>query len=118
VAYDEILAARIRKLAPKAKEKRMFGGIGLMEHGHLVAGVSRDDLIVRVPVDEMPRWLRQPGAHPMMAGRSMSGWVKVSSSSLGDDKVLMRWVERSRALTPSRHAVVTTTSDRSRARSR
>ncbi len=97
--YNEELALRLRKMLPKAIEKRMFGGIGLMERGHLVAGVSHDDLVVRVPPDETKRWLAEPGAHPMMTGKPMTGWVKVSVNSLADDRTLTRWVERSRAAT-------------------
>jgi TfoX/Sxy family transcriptional regulator of competence genes len=97
VAYDEELAKRLRRLLPRATEKRMFGGVGLMERGNLVAGVSHDDLVVRVPPDETARWLRETGAHPMMPGKSMQGWVKVASRAVREEAVLAAWVERSRA---------------------
>jgi TfoX/Sxy family transcriptional regulator of competence genes len=97
MTYNENLAARIRKLLPRAEEKKMFGGIGLMERGHLVAGISREDLIVRVMPEETERWLRSPGAHPMMMRKPMKGWVKVSGSALRDDRTLSGWVDRSRA---------------------
>jgi TfoX/Sxy family transcriptional regulator of competence genes len=99
VPYDENLARRVRRLLPKAAEKRMFGGIGLMERGHLVAGVSHSDLVVRVPPEETGQWLRQPGVGPMMAGRSMMGWVKVSVKALADEATLAEWVRRSRSVT-------------------
>ena len=101
MTYDQKLAGRIRKLLPRAREHRMFGGIGLMERGHLVAGVSRDDLIVRVPAGETSRWLKEPGARPMMMKRPMKGWVKVSATALSDDAVLKAWINRSRALVES-----------------
>ena len=101
MVYDEELARRIRKLLPRATEKRMFGGMGLMERGHLVAGVSHADLVVRVVPEETDRWLREDGAHQMMEGRSMTGWVKVSASALKDDRTLKAWVERSRSATRS-----------------
>ncbi len=77
----------------------MFGGIGLMERGHLVAGVSREDLIVRVPPAETALWLAKPGAHQMMPGKPMAGWVKVSAKALGSDETLKRWVAQSRSAT-------------------
>jgi TfoX/Sxy family transcriptional regulator of competence genes len=95
--FNEDLAKRLRLLLPKAEEKRMFGGVGLMEHGNLVAGVSHDDLIVRVPREETARFLREPGAHEMMPGRPMKGWLKVSGSALRDDARLRAWVARSRS---------------------
>jgi TfoX/Sxy family transcriptional regulator of competence genes len=96
MAYDEDLARRLRKLLPKATEKRMFGGMGLMERGNLVAGVSHSDLIVRVPPEETARWLKETGAHEMMMGKPMKGWLKVSASALADDGPLTAWVNRSR----------------------
>jgi len=99
MTFDEPLASRLRKLLPKATEKRMFGGMGLMERGNLVAGVSKNDLIVRVPPEDTEQWLKEPGAHEMMPGRSMKGWLKVSASTLTKDEVLSRWVKVSRSAT-------------------
>lgn len=98
MTYDEALAERVRRLLPGTTEKRMFGGIGLMERGHLVAGISHDDRIVRVPPDEGPRWLKAPGAHPMRSGRGMRGWVKVSAPALREEATLKEWIRRSQAL--------------------
>ena len=98
MAYDEALAGRVRRMLPGATERRMFGGIGLMERGNLVAGVSHDDLVVRVPSEETARWLREPGAQPMGSGHAMKGWVKVSADAVSTDARLARWVDRSRAL--------------------
>jgi len=75
----------------------MFGGMGLMERGNLVAGVSKGDLIVRVPPEETVRWLAEPGAHEMMPGKPLKGWLKVSSTALVGDGRLVRWVNRSRS---------------------
>jgi TfoX/Sxy family transcriptional regulator of competence genes len=97
VPYDERLAERLRALLPMATEKRMFGGVGLLERGNLVAGVSHDDLIVRVPPEETDRWIREPGAHSMRPGEAMKGWPKVSSRALREDSALAAGVERSRA---------------------
>lgn len=96
--YDDELAARLRRLLPDAREKKIFGGIGLLERGNLVAGVSRSDLIVRVPPEETARWLRAPGARPMMPGKTMKGWVKVAADALPDEQALSDWVGRSRAV--------------------
>jgi TfoX/Sxy family transcriptional regulator of competence genes len=99
VAFDEALAARLRQLLPDSEERRLFGGMCLMERGHLVAGVVGPDLIVRVPPEETSTWLKAPGAHPMRESRGMAGWLKVDARSLKDDASLAGWVRRSRAFT-------------------
>ena len=102
--YDEGFAERIRDLCPKAKEKKMFGGIGWMENGNLVAGVmakgSMSDveaLIVRVPPEDTPKVLEEPGVLPFeQRGKAMKGWVLVDEEAVADDDQLRAWVERSR----------------------
>ena len=98
MSFDEDLARRLRQLLPEAVEKSMFGGIGLMERGHLIAGVLQSDLLVRVPGEETEEWLRKPGAHRKTSGRAMNGWVMVSARALDEDPALANWVRRSRAI--------------------
>jgi TfoX/Sxy family transcriptional regulator of competence genes len=97
VPFDTELADRVRALLPGLTEKRMFGGIGLMERGNMVAGVLGNDLLLRVPPDETDRWLREPGAHPMRSGRTMRGWVMVAHEAVPDRATLSAWIARSRA---------------------
>jgi TfoX/Sxy family transcriptional regulator of competence genes len=98
VAFDEMLAARVRDLLADevgVHEKRMFGGLAFLLHGHLACGVYRDELLVRLPVAEQEAALGEPGAHPFeMTRRPMRGWVLVSSDGCGEDEDLDRWVQR------------------------
>ena len=51
MAFDENLAARIRKALVRKKgieEKKMFGGICFMLNGNMLVGVWKDSLIVRL----------------------------------------------------------------------
>lgn len=99
MAYDHGLAERLRDLLPKAKEKAMFGSVGWMERGHLVAGVWQDDLIVRVKPDETAAALQEPGVQPFTAGKkgaSMRGWILVGAEAVAEEPELKAWVERSR----------------------
>lgn len=53
MAYDEGLAARVRKaLAGQSDivEKKMFGGLCFMKNGNMCGGVHGDELIVRLVV--------------------------------------------------------------------
>ena len=57
-------------------EVKMFGGIGFMLNGNMVAGASRRGLLVRVGKDAQGQALAQPGVRPMvMRGRVMDGYV-------------------------------------------
>ena len=54
MAFDESLAARIRKALARKKgieEKKMFGGIVFMLHGNMLVGVWKDSLIARLGPD-------------------------------------------------------------------
>lgn len=94
VAYDEVLARRIRQLLadqPGTTERAMFGGLGFMVDGHLaVAAGSRGALMVRA--DETD------GAHPLLApmqmrGRTTSGWYETAPDAELTDEDLAELVE-------------------------
>jgi TfoX/Sxy family transcriptional regulator of competence genes len=98
MAYDEDLAERVRDalLGREAlTERKMFGGIAFMLHGHMCCGVVKDELMVRLSVEEGDRALDGPGTRPMdFTGRPMSGFLFVSPSVLGTDEELQAWVDR------------------------
>jgi TfoX/Sxy family transcriptional regulator of competence genes len=59
-------------------EVKMFGGIGFMLNGKLVAAVSKRGLLLRVGKDRYHDALAWPGAAPMeMRGRTMEGYVYI-----------------------------------------
>src|SRR5215472_6912063 len=84
---DELeLQAWVRTAASGAgaiSEVKMFGGIGFMLNGNLLAGASRRGLLLRVGSEREAEVLRQPGARPMvMRGRVMPGYVYVDPPAL------------------------------------
>jgi TfoX/Sxy family transcriptional regulator of competence genes len=97
MAYDETLAARVRKgIAKRAgfEEKKMFGGLAFLLHGNMCVGVHGDDLIVRVDPDEGVRALSEPGVRPFdLTGRPMKGWLLVKASELESGRALRRWLD-------------------------
>jgi TfoX/Sxy family transcriptional regulator of competence genes len=96
MAYDEVLADRVRDLAG-LPEKKMFGGIAFLLNGNMAVGVHGDDLIVRVAKTDHEACLAEPGARPFdMTGKPMTGWLLVSGDVLDDD-VLAAWVGRGTA---------------------
>ncbi len=98
MAYDEGLAQRIREALgepPGLVEKKMFGGVGFMVQGNMACGVNKDDLIVRVGAEQYEEALTKPHTRPFdMTGRSMKGWVMVSSEGYESDDALKDWVQR------------------------
>lgn len=74
MAYDEGLVARIRPLLEPHEpvdERRMFGGLAFLVHGHMAVCVSgQGGLMVRVREDERDALLALDGAGEMaMSGR-------------------------------------------------
>ncbi len=83
---DRDLAAEIRAALSGAgaiREVKMFGGIGFMLNGNLVAAASRRGLLVRAGKQGHRAALAQPGARAMeMRGRTMEGYVYVDPQAL------------------------------------
>jgi TfoX/Sxy family transcriptional regulator of competence genes len=97
VAYDEVLAERVRDalaLREELGERRMFGGIAFMLAGNMACGVLGEDLIVRVGPNEDERALAEPHTRPFdFTGRPMKGFVVVSPEGTATDEALAEWVE-------------------------
>jgi TfoX/Sxy family transcriptional regulator of competence genes len=105
MAYDEGLAQRIRELLDEqvdVTEKKMFGGLAFLLHGHLCCGVVGDRLMVRVGPEAYGEALSLPHAHEMdFTGRPMKGLVFVEAGGIQTDESLRRWTTRGIAYTRS-----------------
>jgi TfoX/Sxy family transcriptional regulator of competence genes len=81
MACDEQLVERIRgvlKGVRGAAERRMFGGVCFTVNGHMVCGVVKDQLMVRVGPEQYADALEKPHVRPMdFTGRPMKGYVFV-----------------------------------------
>jgi TfoX/Sxy family transcriptional regulator of competence genes len=92
---DENLVTDIRTHLSSAgvlREVGMFGGIGFMLNGNLVAAVSKRGLLLRVGKDRHDEALTRPGARPVeMRGRVMEGYVFVDPEAL-KGKALKTWL--------------------------
>lgn len=97
VPYDDQLASRVRALVSgdaSMSERKMFGGLCFMTHGHMCFGVVGDDLMVRVGPDRWEQSLAMPYTREMdFTGRSMRGMVYVSSEGLSEDGDLRQWID-------------------------
>jgi TfoX/Sxy family transcriptional regulator of competence genes len=98
MAYNLDLAQQIKEIMAGRtgiSEKKMFGGVGFMLHGNMICGVNKEDLIVRVGLDQYDQCLKMPHTHVFdMTGRPMRGWVTVSPKGYETTEDLVNWVEK------------------------
>lgn len=98
MAFDERLAARVRRVLADDRgivERRMFGGLAFMRHGHMFVGILGEALMARVGPDDYDDVLRQPHVRPMdFTGKAMRGYVFVDPPALASDATLSTWVQR------------------------
>ena len=98
MAYDEVLAERVRRaLTGRAdlSQRKMFGGIAYMLGGNMFCGIVKDQLMVRVGPERYDDALARPHARPMdFTGRPMKGMVYVEQEGCRSDEALQRWVEQ------------------------
>lgn len=96
--YDDKLASRIRRAlrdASHVTERKMFGGIAFLDRGHMVCGVVKSDLMLRVGPDAYDGALAEPHARVMtFTGRPLRGMIYVSPSGLRTAKALRTWIAR------------------------
>jgi TfoX/Sxy family transcriptional regulator of competence genes len=96
MAYDEGLAALLREdLADEGgiAERKMFGGLAFLLHGHMVCGVHSGGGMFRVGKANEAAALAIDGAGPMMfTGRPMGGMIEVADEALADDIRRQAWL--------------------------
>jgi hypothetical protein len=97
MAYDVVLADRIRELIPIESdhiEKAMFGGLAFLVGGNMaVVASGQGGVMVRVDPAESDRLQRSKGVAPMvMKGRPMNGWLRVDDEHVRTSRQLARWV--------------------------
>ena len=101
MAYDESLAERISAAVadrPAITEKKMFGGLCLLSHGNMFAGVMGDLLMARVGPDAHDDAVSRPHARVMdFAKRPMRGFVYVEPAGTKTDAALREWIDLSLA---------------------
>jgi hypothetical protein len=99
MAYDTELADRIRFLigtGPGLTEKKMFGGLAFLVGGNMAISASaKGGVLVRVdPADSDALIATANATLAVMGGRTMKGWLRVSSKDVEADEHLIEWVNR------------------------
>lgn len=101
MAYDEKLAARLDAVCenrPGMKGKKMFGGMGYLLNGNMCVGIHKNDLVVRVGIDQAEAMMELDHVGPMdITGRTMKGWALVKPAGCFDDGDLAWFVDLAEA---------------------
>ena len=98
MAYDEVLANRIRELLADESgvvEKKMFGGLAFLIGGNMsVSASGHGGLLLRCDPDQTDALVAKPHAARFeMRGRAMDGWLRVDSEGVRTKRDLKRWVD-------------------------
>jgi TfoX N-terminal domain len=98
MAYDEVLAGRIRDLIgpdPELTEKKMFGGLAFLICGHMAISASgQGGVLVHVAPERSDELAATTAATvAVMRGREMPGWLRVAADGVATDDDLSPWVE-------------------------
>lgn len=100
MAYDPKLADRTAAALrewPHVTARNMFGGVGWLLRGHLLAAIWRDSLVIRCGPVVWPDLLRRRHVREFdITGRSMRGWILVDPPALRTAAALRRWLEHAR----------------------
>jgi TfoX/Sxy family transcriptional regulator of competence genes len=96
VAYDEALAARVRRALaaqPEVVEKPMFGGLTFMVGGNMSCGVNRDELMIRLDAGTAVEDLRSPHVRDCdFTTRPMRGMFTVNAAGCATQQAVDQWV--------------------------
>jgi hypothetical protein len=97
MAYDELLAAKIRQsLAGRndVEEIPMFGGLTFMVAGNMCCGVNRNDLIIRLDPGTAVEDLHSPQVRAWdFMKRPMRGIFAITAADCTTQKTIDQWVE-------------------------
>jgi hypothetical protein len=98
VAYDEVLADRIRERVGTETgltEKRMFGGLAFLVDGNMaVSASSRGGLLLRCDPARTDELIQAPHTGRfVMRGREMDGWLRIDPAAVDTDADLAHWID-------------------------
>jgi TfoX/Sxy family transcriptional regulator of competence genes len=111
MAYDEVLADRLREVLQDEKElteKKMFGGLAFLINGNMaVAASGQGGLLLRCDPETTGEVTRPPHVDRfVMRGSEMNGWLRVDEPAVRTKRELERWVkigaDYARSLPPKR----------------
>ncbi len=99
MVYNQDLAKKVSEtLLTRGEfvEKKMFGGVAFLYNGNMTVGVTRDDLIVRVGLQNYEYALSKPGTDLFSpTGKPMAGWITVAPTGYKKPADMQKWIDLS-----------------------
>jgi len=96
MAYNELLAAKIRKALshiPQVEEKKMFNGLAFMVNGKMCINVSGDEMMCRFHPSLQETVAGRKGYKEMiMKGKPIKGYAYVSETGFGSKEDFDYWI--------------------------
>lgn len=97
MAYDEILAERIRKRFSSfndVEEKRLMGGLTFMYNGKMCVGILKNELLCRIDPEKHNDAIKQKGVRTLdFTKRPMSGFILVSPAAMKSEAAFNSWID-------------------------
>jgi TfoX/Sxy family transcriptional regulator of competence genes len=90
MAYDPGLAQLLRDALADhpVTEKKMFGGLAFLLNGHMVCGVHKGGVMIRIGKERYSAALDMPGVTPMMfTAKPMAGMVDLADETVADERL-------------------------------
>jgi TfoX/Sxy family transcriptional regulator of competence genes len=98
VPYDRQTAERVRAALQSYSgivERKMFGGLAFLLHGHMCCGVVKEDLVLRLGEDGAKAALAEPYTRAMdFTGKPIKSMVYVDPGGFESDRSLKAWISR------------------------
>ncbi len=98
MAYDEILANRIRSVLDQKgvvfEEKKMFGGLCILVDDKMCMGIIKTELMARIGEEAEASVQNKTGVRPMdFTGKKMKGFTYVDQIGLDREEDLEFWID-------------------------
>jgi TfoX/Sxy family transcriptional regulator of competence genes len=99
MAFSEYLADRVRFCLKENKamfnEKKMFGGLCYFVEDKMLAGVFKEELMVRIAPENEAEYLRNEDCREMdETNHSMKGFLMITPEGIDMDDDLDKWIKR------------------------
>src|SRR5690242_3851036 len=95
--FDENLASRVRKILARHRgvnERKMFGGLCFTVNGHMLCGVNKENLMIRIGSESYDEALSKPHVRKMdFTGRALKGFIYVDPEGYRSDESLKYWIK-------------------------
>jgi len=100
MVYNEKMDKKLDDIISKwsnSTKQKMFGGIGYLINGNMVAGIHKDYYVLRLGEKNANDALFLPKTRLFdITGRAMKGWVMAEENAFADKNDLVNWLNKAK----------------------